>query len=54
MTGYALEQDRKKCLAVGMDDFIAKPIESHVLWGMLAKWQIKKPNLIHKHRISFL
>jgi two-component system sensor histidine kinase/response regulator len=38
MTANALVQDREKCLAAGMDDFIAKPIEPAALMRALEKW----------------
>jgi CheY-like chemotaxis protein/HPt (histidine-containing phosphotransfer) domain-containing protein len=31
MTGDAFERDRKRCFAVGMDDFITKPVEPDLL-----------------------
>ena len=47
MTANAMQQDRAACLAVGMDDHIAKPIEPDQLWRTLLKWI--KPR---KHKVS--
>ncbi len=38
MTAGALASDREKCLAAGMDDYIAKPITSAALDRLLARW----------------
>ena len=38
MTANVLKEDRQKCIAAGMDDFIPKPIEPDNLWAMLFKW----------------
>jgi two-component system sensor histidine kinase/response regulator len=38
MTANAMRQDRAACLAVGMNDHIAKPIEPAQLWATLLKW----------------
>jgi CheY-like chemotaxis protein len=37
MTAYALSGDRDRCLAAGMSDYIAKPIESALLRDVLAR-----------------
>ena len=37
MTAHAMEEDRKKCLASGMDDYLAKPIDEEVLLALLEK-----------------
>ena len=38
MTANAMEEDRKRCLEVGMVDHVAKPIEPNVLFETLLKW----------------
>jgi len=38
MTANAMEQDRLKCLAAGMDDFLVKPMDPEDLWAMMLKW----------------
>ncbi len=38
MTGNAMEGDRQRCLAAGMDDYIPKPIRLTALAEILAKW----------------
>jgi CheY-like chemotaxis protein len=38
LTANALESDRKRCDAAGMDDFIAKPFERNDLVKVLERW----------------
>jgi len=38
LTADAFEEDRRACLAAGMDDFLAKPLEPAVLRAMLRRW----------------
>jgi PAS domain S-box-containing protein len=38
MTANALTGDREQCLAMGMDDYISKPITRRGLWSVLSRW----------------
>ncbi|MEY2606765.1 MAG: hypothetical protein QOH31_4592 [Verrucomicrobiota bacterium] len=38
MTANALPEDREKCLAVGMDDHLAKPVQASALVRVLEQW----------------
>jgi PAS domain S-box-containing protein len=38
MTACAMEQDRKRCLDAGMDDYIAKPVTPESLARIVEKW----------------
>ncbi len=41
MTAHALEGDKEKCLEVGMNDYISKPIAPEALSKILEKWLSK-------------
>jgi signal transduction histidine kinase/FixJ family two-component response regulator len=43
LTANAYAEDRERCLAAGMDDYLAKPINTSDLAQMLAKWLSKSP-----------
>lgn len=49
LTAYAMKGDREKCLAAGMDDYIAKPIEKSTLFKVVEMWlgdiNIKRGNI---------
>ncbi|KAF7781869.1 hypothetical protein PRUB_b1223 [Pseudoalteromonas rubra] len=39
ITANAFNEDKVKCLQVGMDDFVSKPIEPDALYQCLARWR---------------
>ncbi len=41
MTANAMPGDRERCIAAGMDDYIAKPIDDGVLKTALEKWGVR-------------
>ncbi|RQO59772.1 histidine kinase [Paucibacter sp. KBW04] len=49
MTANALPGDRERCLAAGMNDYLAKPIEPEALWTALARWIKPRAGLGNPH-----
>jgi len=41
MTANAMKEDRNRCIACGMDDYLSKPIRKEDLARKLAEWEIK-------------
>ena len=46
LTAHAIEGDRERCLAAGMDDYVSKPINPGLLKAALARWKPEKVPLI--------
>ncbi|WP_226444662.1 PAS domain S-box protein [Acidovorax radicis] len=45
MTANAMDADRQRCFAAGMNDHVAKPIEPRLLWAALGRWIRPRPGL---------
>ncbi len=41
LTASAMQGDREKCLAVGMDDYVSKPVRLAELQAALERWQVR-------------
>jgi two-component system sensor histidine kinase/response regulator len=48
MTAHAMVGDRDRCLAAGMDDYIAKPVSTEVLKDALERFAQRSPAIIDK------
>ncbi|MBF0258895.1 MAG: response regulator [Desulfamplus sp.] len=38
MTAHAMDEDKKRCIEAGMNDYISKPIDTAQLYSTIAKW----------------
>ena len=38
MTAHAMKEDRDKCIAIGMNDYVSKPLSPEALFSVLSAW----------------
>ena len=48
LTAHALEGDKQKCLAAGMDDYMSKPFRSEEMQAMIERWAVDRTSVKKK------
>ena len=49
LTAHAMPEEREKCLAAGMNDFISKPLRTDELRAVLLRWVRRRDDARHAH-----
>jgi CheY-like chemotaxis protein len=44
MTAHAMVEEQHRCLALGMNDYIAKPIDMNIFFETIARWLPSSPS----------
>lgn len=47
MTAHAMDEDRNRCIAAGMDDYLSKPLDPDQLRRVIEKWLASAPQTEH-------
>jgi len=50
MTAGAMEGDRERCMAAGMDDYVSKPVKPHDIAAALARWVAREQEPTRQHQ----
>ncbi|MGE0158088.1 MAG: response regulator [Gemmatimonadales bacterium] len=52
VTAHAMEGDRQRCLAAGMDDYVSKPIDPEKLEAAIVRWTGQLPDFEHSRALD--
>lgn len=52
MTANVMKGDKEKCLAMGMNDYLTKPIQKEILYKSLSKWMSSTRQILNERALS--